>query len=227
MKIKITIMLLTVFIAANFLYSQPKDVKGFLKTTWGMTEQQIIDAMKDDVVKLKSKKDFRVTGAYATLGMKKYSIDSNDYIVYFVMDGKTNLLKQVNLEMIFQKVEDNSKSYDQVRDALEKEYGKATKDTTGYSVPGEKAIAGLKKVMKDSIKLVAPKQKTPFRKAIWITPSTVMFLIYWGQGYEKSMIQFFQNDPNRNYMENFGFVPKNETDESKEEAKPEIKKENK
>ena len=160
MKTKFNLSILILFIASNFLYSQLKDVKGFMKTTWGMTEAQILDVMKDDVVKLKAKKNFGFSGAYATLGMKKYTIDSNDYVVHFVMDPETDVLKQVNLDIIYQNVEDSYKSFDLVKGALEKQYGKVTKDTTGFTVNPKN------------------QEKSPFRKAVWVYPSTIVFLIY-------------------------------------------------
>jgi len=207
MKTRLTILLLTLFIGANLLFAQPKDVPGYSKTRWGMTEQEIKDAMKEEAIPLKGKKKFGFT-SYATLGMKDISIDSNDFIGHFLMNDKTDRLSQVNIDIIAQNIDDNFDSFNSMVKALSKEYGKPTALYTS----------------------IYPGAKRPISKVVWMFPSTIILYISWGQDLDKSMLQFFENNGKRN-LNTLGFIPVEEkktpqpeekaikTEEKKEETK--------
>lgn len=179
-------IIILLIINISFLQAQPKDVPGFLETRWGMTEDQILEAMKDKVIKLKGRKDYRFNW-YATLGMKEYVIDSNKYSVYFLMNNKTNRLEQVNLNIFYQNIEDNQKSFESLKEALSKEYGPPT-------------------AVEEKIQ---PKTKMKILRAVWYFPSTIILYTAWAKNFDKSMLQFMENNGKRT-LKSMGFEKDNQ-----------------
>ena len=206
MKIKFTVLVVCFIVLSGFLYAQPKDLPGYKNTRWGMTEQEIKDAMKEEAVPLKSKKSIGLGQSYSTIGLKNISIDSNDFIGYFVMNKETDRLTQVNLEIIAQNIDDNYDSFNSMVKELSKEYGKPTALYTS----------------------IYPEAKRPIAKAVWMFPSTIIFYISWGKDLDKSMLQFFHND-GRKTLKSLGFIPEEPKKEDKEkiEKKEEVKSDKK
>lgn len=170
------------FIAFCFsvLLSQPKDVPGFMNTRWGMTDEEILKAMKDDAVKLKSKKMFRVS--YANVGLKEITIDSNKFIGYFLMNEDTKTLSQVNLNIVYQHLEDNFETYESLKKYFIKEYGNPTRERSEM------------------------RGNSHNKALLWIFPSTVILVSAWGNNLENLMIQYFKNVGKT--PEQFGFKEK-------------------
>ena len=187
MKIKYFLTLIILIYGFSNVKSQIKDVPGFLDTRWGMTEQEILDVMKDRVIKLKARKDYRFNW-YATLGMKEYVLDSNKYSVYFLMNNKTNKLEQVNLNIFYQNIEDNYKSFESLKKALSLQYGPPTAE---------------------EIK-TQPKTNMKILRAVWFFPSTIILYTAWSSNFDKLMLQFIENNGKKT-LKSMGF----ETSDSK------------
>jgi len=75
----------------------PKDIEGWSKSRWGMTEEEILKAFKGEAVRLKGKEIYH--GAYATIGINDLKIDGHKYQVRFLMDDVKKTLQQVNIEL--------------------------------------------------------------------------------------------------------------------------------
>jgi len=161
-----------------------KDVEGFMNTRWGMTEDQILESMKGEAVKLKSRKNYRFNW-YATVGIKEVTIDSNKYTVHFLMNKGTNLLQQVNLDIFYQNIEDPDLSFASLKNAFEKDYGKPTAES----------------------KTENPKNHSVIFQAAWVFPSTIILYTAWSKNLDKSLLQFFQNDGTRS-LKSLGIEPK-------------------
>jgi len=203
MKKKIIILIIAVMATACFANAQVKDIPGYKNTKWGMTEQEIKDAMKDEAIPLKSRKKMGLN-CYSTIGMKNISIDSNDYIGYFLMDNTTDRLSMVNFEIIAQDIDDNYDSFNSMVKHLTAEYGKPTAYFTS----------------------IYPGAKTPIAKVVWMFPSTILLYMSWGKDLDRNMLQFIENNGKRT-LESLGFIPNAKSDkkaDSKEEPKEEPKK---
>lgn len=166
MKKNIIIIFLS-FIFFMVASAQPKDIPGFMKTKWGMTDEEILNAMKDEAVKLKSKKLFRTS--YSNIGLKEVTIDSNKFIGYFLMNEDTKTLSQVNLNIVYQHLEDPFETYESLKRYLINEYGQPTKERS------EMRGASHNKAL------------------LWIFPSTVILVTSWGPKLDNLMIQYFKN----------------------------------
>jgi len=182
MKIKIFVVLTALLCSVNFVYAQPADVPGFMDTRWGMSEQEILDSMKDKVVKLKGKKNFQF-GGYATVGMKEIEIDSSKYTVHFLMNRQTDLLYAVNLDIIYRHISDSKEYYESLKKALSKEYGPP-------SIEGERES-----------------KSTKILRAVWMFPSTIILYTEWSSKLNKVMLQFLVNDGKKS-LEELGLVEK-------------------
>ena len=73
--------------------AQPKDVEGWNKARWRMTEEQILSAFEGQVERLPETTKY--TRVYANLWIKNLDIGGEQYEVLFQMDNKTNQLVQV------------------------------------------------------------------------------------------------------------------------------------
>ena len=93
-------MMLGVF-AMTFLplqiSAQPEDVKGWNKARWGMTEREIEYAFKGKVERLREPIVDKQEGIYVTQEIRELSFANADFTVSFVMDDKTNQLREVVL----------------------------------------------------------------------------------------------------------------------------------
>jgi hypothetical protein len=93
-------MMLSVF-AMIFLplqiSAQPEDVKGWNKARWGMTEREIEYAFKGKVERLREPIVDKQEGIYVTQEIRDLSFANADFTVSFVMDDKTNQLREVVL----------------------------------------------------------------------------------------------------------------------------------
>ena len=93
-------MMLGVF-AMTFLplqiSAQPEDVKGWNKARWGMTEREIEYAFKGKVERLREPIVDKQEGIYVTQEIRDLSFANADFTVSFVMDDKTNQLREVVL----------------------------------------------------------------------------------------------------------------------------------
>ena len=93
-------MILGVF-AMTFLplqiSAQPEDVKGWNKARWGMTEREIEYAFKGKVERLREPIVDKQEGIYVNQEIRDLSFANADFTVSFVMDDKTNQLREVVL----------------------------------------------------------------------------------------------------------------------------------
>jgi hypothetical protein len=100
---RITIIVLSLIIALcviSGVFGQPKDpkdIEGWSKSRWGMTEEEILKAFKGKAVRLKEKETYH--GAYATIGINDLEIDGHKYQVRFLMDNIKETLQQVNIKL--------------------------------------------------------------------------------------------------------------------------------
>lgn len=77
------------------LFGQPKDVEGWSKAQWGMTEEQILEIFKGEVVRL-DKVEF-YENWYASIGINNLEIGGDKFYVHFLMNKKKKTLQQVNI----------------------------------------------------------------------------------------------------------------------------------
>lgn len=88
-------------IAVTFLplqvSAQPEDVKGWNKARWGMTEREIEYAFKGKVERMREPIVDKKEGIYVTQEIRDLSFANADFTVSFVMDDKTNQLREVVL----------------------------------------------------------------------------------------------------------------------------------
>ena len=71
-----------------------KDINGWRKAKWGMTERQIVNVFSGEAIQLPAKEEHK-EGSYANLGINNYDIDGDKYKVRFLMDKNTQKLKEV------------------------------------------------------------------------------------------------------------------------------------
>ena len=77
--------------------AQPEDVTGWDKAQWGMTEREIEYAFKGKVERLREPIVDKQEGIYVTQEIPDLSFANADFAVSFVMDDKTNQLREVVL----------------------------------------------------------------------------------------------------------------------------------
>jgi len=73
--------------------AQPKDVEGWSKARWGMTEEQILSAFEGQVEQFPKTETYQ--GVYVNLWIRNLDIGGEQYEVRFQMDNKTSQLVQV------------------------------------------------------------------------------------------------------------------------------------
>ena len=106
-----------------FLLQRPADVKGWSTTTWGMTEQQVIEMFKGKAVKVKEPEE-RKEGFF--LKIKDWEIGRQNYEVSFRFEPRKRTLTAVTL-VPFEKNHDTLVDIAQdLEQQLVRKYGQAS-----------------------------------------------------------------------------------------------------
>ena len=77
--------------------AQPKDIKGWNKARWGMSEREIENAFKGKVEQLREPIIDKQEGIYVKQEINDLTFANTKFTVSFVMDEKTDQLKEVVL----------------------------------------------------------------------------------------------------------------------------------
>jgi hypothetical protein len=150
------------------LTAQPKDVDNWKGAKWGMTESEILKALNGEAIKLRAKKVYPRGTAYATVGIREVIIDSNKFEVYFLMNNDS-VLKQINLGMTSQHMDNSLEAFESLKKTLIKEYGEPLKEKSKGK--GNSQVLG----------------------AIWVFPTTVIILYGIGSDLGRIEIMYIKN----------------------------------
>ncbi len=90
---RIILILFVFFIHEQHCLAQLKDVEGWSKARWGMTEEEILKAFTGEAKQLEKRENYK--NAYATVGIDDIEIGGAKYKVRFLMDNYKNTLRQV------------------------------------------------------------------------------------------------------------------------------------
>ncbi len=82
------------FALGTSLAQTPKDVEGWRGARWGMTEDELLAAFKNEIIRV-DRRTYRI--GYSTLAIKDFEIFGDRYDVAFVMDNTDQKLLAVNL----------------------------------------------------------------------------------------------------------------------------------
>lgn len=77
--------------------AQPKDVKGWSKARWGMTEKEIENAFKAEIKRRSDPIIDKQDGIYVNLEIHDLTFENAKFSARFVMDDKTDQLTEVVL----------------------------------------------------------------------------------------------------------------------------------
>lgn len=118
----IWMLLITFFviIVPTLAHSQIKDVEGWDKARWGMTEDQILQTFKGRLNKLPKTKKSGYT--YVNLQINDFVVEGIKCAVSFKMDTKSKLLKMVSIEPM-KKKDNTPANFNLLKEMLTKKYG--------------------------------------------------------------------------------------------------------
>jgi len=87
------VLVLVVCLATAYSIGQEKDIKGWRNAKWGMSEDELLSTFRGEAVRLDKISEW--PDMFASIWIKDYDIAGNNYDVFFQMDKKSKLLKQV------------------------------------------------------------------------------------------------------------------------------------
>jgi hypothetical protein len=73
-----------------------KDIDGWSKAKWGMTEAEVWRAFQGEAIRFAEKRNYK--DDYAMIGIPNYTIGRSRFKIMFMLDSKTNLLTGVNIQ---------------------------------------------------------------------------------------------------------------------------------
>jgi hypothetical protein len=131
-SLRLVVCLATLLTARTFgQTNSQKDVEGWSKAKWGMTDEQVLEAFTGDVVRLPASKEL---DPYAAIRIPIMKIGRSQFTVRFMLDPKTNQLCEVNILPVEQ-VHDYSGPrtnappeviFDELQELLTQRHGKPT-----------------------------------------------------------------------------------------------------
>lgn len=128
--------------------AQPKDVEGWGKTKWGMTEEQLLNIFEGQVERLPRNEECH--GGCATLRINDMEIEGSHFKVYLHLNYTTNKLDHVAIEPEGEHMDDAA--FDSLIRMLIQKYGAPTSQKDDKNIFGQT------------------------KKRTWIFPSTVIEL---------------------------------------------------
>lgn len=94
---QIMLVLFTLNLLPLQISAQPRDVEGWNKARWGMTEKKIENAFKGKIERRPEPIIDEQDGIYVNLEIHNFTFANTKFTVSFVMDDKTDQLKEVVL----------------------------------------------------------------------------------------------------------------------------------
>ena len=149
----------------------PKDVRGWGKAEWGMTEKEILEAFKDEGVYIQ--KGESIDKSYETFYIDDFLVDNKHFSIVFIMDKNRKLNEVVIGKAFVQKISARPEEmrdyfyedlFKRIEDNLIIKYGKPAHHKEDRK-PDEKQDYG---ITKGRIEL----------EAVWVFPSTEIKLTY-------------------------------------------------
>ena len=102
----------------------PRDIDGWGKTRWGMTESEVLKAMPGEAVQLGKSEKFK--SGEATIGIKDFELASHRFSVRFIFDTVTRRLNAVHLQLIESNYLIAEDTFHTLEKALTEKYGPAS-----------------------------------------------------------------------------------------------------
>ena len=129
----------------------PRNIEGFGKTRWGMTEQEVFDAEKERVERLDEPVPFGASGkppiGIATMVIKRFEIDRREYEAFFLFDSKDHRLVRVLIRsLVTDDAIRNDQRFVSIEKLLTEKYGPPTFSTSRKqrSESSQKSVASWK-----------------------------------------------------------------------------------
>jgi len=147
---KIMLLCIAISLISISSWSQnPIDIKGWSNTTWGMTEENLLQIFDGKIIDTKDKSSH--DGIYSNLKLTMFNIEDVYFDVYFEMGEKDNRLRSVRLACDFAA----PTYYSQFEQLLTDKYGQpSTKDKSQNEWETKKNASWLLPSTKIELKLI-------------------------------------------------------------------------
>ncbi|MGH9967419.1 MAG: hypothetical protein ACREBG_06250 [Pyrinomonadaceae bacterium] len=120
----VTLLLLSQLFVLNVpCYSQQKDVAGWEQVRWGMSNEDVARVVGARLKKLPKREVF--LGMHVDYVIPEFSLEGEDFTVYFQIDDATNKLSQILIRLNEQKSRlPREKIFNSLESLLAQQYGK-------------------------------------------------------------------------------------------------------
>src|SRR6266446_4321451 len=102
----------------------PRDIDGWGKTRWGMTESEVLTALPGEAVQLATPDKFK--SGKASIGIEDFELTGYRFVVRFVFDTVNRRLNAVNLKLKGNDEFIAERAFQDLEKALTEKYGPAT-----------------------------------------------------------------------------------------------------
>jgi len=93
---KVLLIILVVICASNYSFGQPKDVEGWNKARWGMTENEVLKVFEGKATAIEKPRKYQGLSkqwdAYSSIILDEIEIGKDKYTVDFIFDDKDKKL---------------------------------------------------------------------------------------------------------------------------------------
>ena len=93
---RVLLIIFFVICTNNYLFGQPKDIDGWNKTRWGMTENEVLEALEGKATTIGEPKKYK--NGYSPIVLKEIQINDHKYTANFVFDNNNKKLVMVIIE---------------------------------------------------------------------------------------------------------------------------------
>ncbi len=154
------LLIIIFFCFAGHVFAQPKDIDGWNKAQWGMSQDEVLRLFEGKEIRIYTSE---IENAHTSIEIKMFDIKNDKYIAHFLFDDATKKLIQVNL--VPERKNPSETQFAELEQALTEKYG-APSYKRDNRTPDKRLSGGLVLGGDSDLRIA------------WNFPSTVINLMY-------------------------------------------------